>query len=396
MNKLDIQVSQRSQLVMSYAMEQAFTVLTLPLLELRTWLTEQIESNPLLILQPPEEIFQPLNNDLIATPPQHEDLFELHCQIPEEEHHIAEYLLFDIDDQGVLLESIKNIAAHFSTSQVKIRSIIEKIRKILPSHLCSESTKEALLQKLLSLKSEYITLIEESYDDLLKKKYAAIMKRWDITFETLQKIIKTLLHKQHTSSLESLTIFPDIILLEKNGSFTVDERASLLPHFRFNTAYLDLAQEDRRFIRRFTAQAKWLNRIVARRHKILHCTAEEIAKTQYAYLNGETDAIIPLKPKEICEKLHCHESTLARALSNKHIETPLGTFPLRYFFSGHTSFQIEHFLSEAVAKEPKDTPLSDEHLSLYLQEKGINCARRTIAKYRNILGIPRASLRRSH
>jgi len=397
MNKLDISISQRTQLVMSYAMEQAFTVLTLPILELRTWLQEQIESNPLLILTPAEELSLPLYEDLIPSPAIDEGIIELHCAIPQRDLPLAEYLLFDVDPQGVLLESIEQIATQFGTSPAKVRMVIERVRSILPPHLCSETTKEALLRKLLSVKSEYADLFDDVYDDLLKKRYAPVLKRWNISFDTLKQLIKTsLMSKEPQSDLSSTAIFPDIVLYEQCDEFSIDDRSSLLPTFSINSEYVELAKDDQQFIRRYTAQAKWLDRIVSRRSKILTHAAQEIAKIQEAYLRGEASTISPLKTVDVCTTIQCHESTLARALSNKYIETPLGTYALRRFFTGHTPFHIEHLLSEAISKESKENPFSDEQLSTLINNQGIPCARRTIAKYRNTLGIPRASLRRRY
>lgn len=395
MNRLDQNPSQRSQLMMNFAMEQAFTALALPILELRTWLIQQIESNPLLILTPAEEIFLPLHDESIAAPQENEAVREVHCHIPLHDQPLAEYLMSDIDEHGILLEPVDQIANRFTVSPSDVRRVIEKIRAILPSHLCSESMKEALLRKLLSMQHEHAPLFHEAYDDLLKKRYASVMKKWNISFESLQNIVKNSL-MTHPSPTPSLTIFPDIILQENGNSLIVDERSSLLPGFTFHSEYVALAQDDPQFLRRYTAQAKWLNRIVSRRHKILECAAQEIAVRQYGYLSGETSTIAPIKTQELCTTLQCHESTLARALSNKYIETPLGIFPMRRFFSGHTPFHIEQLLSEAVAKERKDAPLSDEELSSLIEKRGIPCARRTVAKYRKMLGIPRASFRRRH
>ena len=130
---------------------------------------------------------------------------------------------------------------------------------------------------------------------------------------------------------------------------------------------------------------------------------EQIVRFQEEFFRGGVTKLKPLTLKQVAEEIGVHESTVSRATSNKYVQTPRGTYPLKFFFSSgiqssnggqFSTLSVKHYLKELVAKERPDKPLSDQKLAQLLQQKGINISRRTVAKYREELGIPASFKRR--
>lgn len=368
----NIIIDARQQLIMSQAMEKAFSVLTLPTLELHAYIRSEAEPNPLITFDCPLP-FLPLYEELIASPvPSHVFL------LPPNQIRIAEYLIHDIDTQGVLVEPIEDIARTLGVERSLIQQVIEHLREAISPSICAQSTKEALLLRLLAMKADAsdIEIIELHYEDLIHKRYHQIIKKRGTSYARIQKLLALLLTQTHSTQEEY--VVPDLIL-DEDGV-----RLHLSPSLSFEQQYLKYHSDPA--LRKHVAAAKWLMRVLKRREKMLLTIGNEIAE---AYHN---DLYKTLSTKEMCELLSCHESTLARTLSSKYIQTPSGTYTLRSFFSQRRTLKLEAALDELIRLET--TPHTDEELAALLTKKGIPCARRTVNKYRKKLGIPKASLRK--
>jgi RNA polymerase sigma-54 factor len=159
------------------------------------------------------------------------------------------------------------------------------------------------------------------------------------------------------------------------------------------------------FFRRQVAAAKWLERIIERRKKILHEIGKFLIQRQPDFLSGESKLLQPMTLQELSEALCLHPSTVVRAVSHKYILCRQGLLPLRSFFTAGTvetkageasSQQVKELLRVFVTEENKHAPLSDHALSRKMQRKGISVARRTVTKYRKALKIAPASQRKLH
>ena len=166
-----------------------------------------------------------------------------------------------------------------------------------------------------------------------------------------------------------------------------------------------LPEETRSYIQEKIASGKWLLRNLHERHQTLYRIAQQLIQNQSAFFSSPKGKLIPLTMKEIAQKLELHESTVARAVSNKYISCPRGIMPLRSFFThAYTTESGENISAQTVKEiliqilegEDKKSPLSDETISAMIKEKGIPCARRTVAKYRQELGIGNTTQRRIH
>ena len=166
-----------------------------------------------------------------------------------------------------------------------------------------------------------------------------------------------------------------------------------------------LPEETRRYIQEKLSSGKWLLRNLHERHRTLYRIAEQLIEIQKDFFSHSQGKLVPITMKEIADRLDLHESTIARAVANKYLYCVRGLLPLRFFFThAYTTERGENISAKTVKdllkrlldQEDKHNPLSDETLSSLIKEKGIPCARRTVAKYRQELGIGNTVQRKIH
>lgn len=196
-------------------------------------------------------------------------------------------------------------------------------------------------------------------------------------------------------------IVPDIIVRRDGQRWSVDINASLRPCARLNQAYADALRASghlrRDTIARQLQEARWLLRSAERRLATIRRVAETIIEHQHDFFEYGEIALKPLALRDIAAQLGLHESTISRASGNKYMATPRGLYEFRYFFSrelptrsGDTcsAASVRALIAQMIAGEPAHAPLSDVALARLLAERGVRVARRTVSKYRGMLGLP--------
>lgn len=369
--ELSQQLRVNQSLVMTQAMQQAFTVLSLPQIELEEWLLNEVTANPLIEIAVRNK---PSIVDGYKEPAVDPDIdaLEIACSFNETEKPIAYYLFHNVDSCGVLQESLDTIAAKFRTNKSCIASIIERLIHLMPPGTIATSLKESLLLKLLK-NSKGQALIDNHYQDLLDQKYHKIIHSMNISFEELQKLLETALFKE-CKQQPSQTAIPDLSYFD--GVCTL--AAADMPEIALKQEYLE--NSDDPFVRKYLASAKWLARILDKRKRLLSLLAVAVESGEHTKT-----------PKELAEAFNCHESTLFRLLANKFIATEEGIFPLSQFFATRKQKKqtIDDQIKELIKQET--APLTDEELAQKVVPK---LSRRTIAKYRKRLGIPSSPFRK--
>lgn len=206
-------------------------------------------------------------------------------------------------------------------------------------------------------------------------------------------------------------VAPEVEIVKSGDGYAVHSCKGAAPRLFLAERYLkmletpDLSGEDRAYLREKLQQARDLMRALELRQSTIVRIAEVIARTQRDFLEEGVEALHPLTMRQVGEELELHETTISRAVANKYVRTPQGIFPLKFFFSaGFTSEDgaelsnraVMEKIRELIQKESPAKPLSDEQLAQMLKAGGIAVARRTVAKYREALGIPSSNLRRQH
>ena len=203
-------------------------------------------------------------------------------------------------------------------------------------------------------------------------------------------------------------IVPDVFVSKRNGRWVVELNPDIAPRLRINNEYASLikradASSDNTFLRDNLQEARWFLKSLQSRNETLMKVASKIVERQRNFLEYGEEAMKPLVLHDIAEEVEMHESTISRVTTRKYMHTPRGIFELKYFFSSHvattsggecSSTAIRALIRKLVAAENPRKPLSDNKITLLLEEQGIQVARRTVAKYRDTLFIPPSNERK--
>ncbi len=335
-----------------------------------------------------------------------------------DELKMAEAIIGNLDRNGYLTVSLQEIAQLGGFTEAKLLPVLRGIQSFEPCGVGAANIQEALLLQLRRRgqpKTLAYNIIDQHYEDLLHNRIPNIQKGLGCTLQDIAKAIKEDIARLDLhpglwySHTPVQTIIPDVALKQEGEALHVVINEEPLPLFRFNHRYLNmledpaLPQETKDFIRQKLMSAKWLMRNISQRQSTLERIADFLAKKQSAFFLNPEGTLIPMTLKIVSEELELHESTVARAVANKYIDTPRGIFPLRFFFTNAytsstgediSSRTVRDVLLEMIHNEDKRKPLSDEALALQIQARGITCARRTVAKYRALLNIGNAHQRK--
>ncbi len=427
-------------LIASLAMQQAFFVLKLPQVELAEWIHLQIEQNPLLQVQETrgpsvpvlEETELDFNKKDFEVLNHLDDSFKT-AVFPEDREKITfpeETLSYSISLFDHLKEQAQEI---FSGKQLeKAEEIIgsldhlgflgetpvdEEILKIIqtfdPPGIAARNLRDSLLIQLKALGEEtslLYTIISLHFQDLLHNRFLGLEKKLQLSPHTLKRRIKKKLFSLDFQPGAKFTracapsLIPDIFVYKIGDEWKIDIDESFLPHINLVHPASDaFSSSDKTYIKSHLTQGKWLLHIIRRRHTTLKKITTYLLKHQQDFFNGDLHQLIPLNMQEAAKELGLHASTVARATFHKYISTPHGIFALRNFFShalktSHhkpiSHHTVKQLLLNLIAQENKRQPLSDERIVDILVKKGINCARRTITKYRKSLHIPSSQKRK--
>jgi RNA polymerase sigma-54 factor len=447
---------QIQRLILSPQMQQALHLLQLPVLELEGVIEEELAQNPLLEFSESEESFNDEEFEILRSieeelrPPsfqgkrEEEDLKSFientiayenslfdHLMIQAyetfddpEERRIAEVIIGNLDHDGLLSTPLEEIAAIAGKDCNILLPILREIQTFEPLGVGAQNLKESLLIQLKGLgkeKSLAYRIIQNHFDEVMHNKIPVIAKSLNRSAKEIRDVI---IHEIAHLDLHPGTnkaeghykqivhhLTPDLTIAISEGKFSIEINDETIPSLRLNRDYLHMLQdnalpeETRSYIQEKIASGKWLLRNLHERHQTLYRIAQQLIQNQTTFFSSPKGSLVPLTMKEIAEKLELHESTVARAVANKYICCPRGILPLRSFFthayttesgeniSAHT---VKELLIQILEKEDKGVPLSDEAISVMIKEKGIPCARRTVAKYRQELGIGNTTQRRIH
>lgn len=348
------------------------------------------------------------------------------------QQRIAEELIGSLDDAGYLgrdLDLIANDMAFrqgIETSSCEVEEVLHIIQSLDPPGIGARSLRECLLLQLQRMEPTATCLLaqrilDKHFDDFANHRYEHLRSSLGITTEELDNATSLIRHlnpKPGGSEAESdqvaHTFTPDIILQQHDGQLSFYLNDGNLPHLTLNTYYTDMLAElerqkgDRQtlqFLRSKQADAQgFIDLLQQRRDTITHVMRYILRHQQRYLLTGDPDQMQPLRQREVAEATGLDISTISRMANSKYLQTDFGTIPLKDCFSkgimGEAGEEIavetiKQQLADAIKAEDKQSPLSDEALARQLKAQGYPLARRTVAKYREQLGIPVARLRRA-
>ena len=331
---------------------------------------------------------------------------------------IGRYIIENIDDNGYLSMSLEEICSVLDVDLDSCERVLDLIHTFEPSGVGARDLNECLIIQLASLgelTDEIEFIISNRLKDLADNKYALISKEVGISLTEVQEIadlIKTLEPKPgrgFDSDNSIKYILPDIYVEETNGEYIVSANDGSTPSLHISSYYNSLTEEAKsdkelsNYLNNRFNSAMWLMKSIEQRKKTIYNVASAIVQFQNDFFAKGERFLKPLTLKQIAETVGVHESTVSRAINGKYMQCPRGVFELKYFFtggilnedgSGVSSNSIKSMIKEFVDAEDDKKPLSDSKISEMLYEKGIDISRRTVAKYRDDIGILPSSKRR--
>lgn len=356
--------------------------------------------------------------------------------ITKKQKMLAEFIIGNIDEDGYLRREIDAIADDIAFSKnvpvekEELIEILKIIQNFDPAGVGAQNLQECLLlqierkeqtdEVLLAKK-----LLKQNFTEFTKKHYTKIITKYGISRFELKAAIDQILklnpkpggayEDSHMHSTQ--TIIPDFILEVNDGEIEIRLNSRNSPELRISNGYsimLDSLIEKGKskkndkdaaiFIKQKLESAKWFIDALKQRENTLLFTINAIVEYQKEFfLEGDERKLKPMILKDIAEKTNLDISTISRVANSKYVQTPYGNYLLKHFFSEGlqtdtgeevSTREIKHILKEFIENESKHKPLTDEKLSSVLRNKGYNVARRTVAKYRDQLGIPVARLRK--
>jgi len=360
-------------------------------------------------------------------------------RLSEKQLAIAKTIIGNLDDSGYLqrdLEAMVDDLAftqNITTTPGEILEVLKIIQEFDPAGVGARDLQECLLIQLRRKQQDNpglnlnlpILIIEKYFNEFTKKHYDKIIKKTRISEEQLKEAIDEILKlnpKPGNSMSESVKtnqyVLPDFIITNNDGKLELTLNSKSTPELRLSRTYLDMIEayasdkskktsqqrDAMMFIKRKIDSAKWFIEAIRQRHNTLYMTMKAIMDYQREYfLTGDERKLKPMILKDIAEIVNLDISTISRVANSKYVQTPFGTFLLKSFFSESmmtesgeevSTREIKKILQDCIEAENKTKPLTDEQLTKILKEKGYSIARRTVAKYREQLGIPVARLRK--
>ena len=421
--------------LLSPRMLQSLRVLQMPSTELYDYLMKELEENPVITFDSIDYAEKCRRNshyvsesndeaalaDIIADDSS-SPITNLRLQFsmlkpsPEIEH-IGYALIYLLDENGYLFyEDVERLAQASNISLDSLKTAMDLLHTLEPAGVGAFNPRECILLQLerKNLKGSDAWKIAQDHLELLgKNQLPQIAKKTGIPLHRVvnaQQLIRTLNPKplmMEATRRSSSYIAPDIRIFKKEDAFVVElnqlRSESIIIDGTYSKIYKETDNETvRSFLGENMRKAQWLRDSIRQRCETLMACAAELLKNQQSFFEYGPDHLLPYNRKDMAEQIGRSESTISRALKDKYVECTWGTFPADYFFpkpsvEAHptiTKNSVENSIQAIILREDRQSPLSDEEIVETLKVQGITVSRRTVAKYRDELGIPASSRRR--
>lgn len=346
----------------------------------------------------------------------------------ERDKIIGETLIDSINLEGYLKEDLQVICDSLQSQDPafddltceEVGALLKLIQRFDPPGVGARDLRECLLLQLEQLPKEtpYLTqarrLVDQYLEVLAGRDYRFLMRRLKLKNEDELHAIITLIQQLNPrpgTSIENESsgyVIPDLLVTRTQHGWRVELNPETLPKLRVQPQYAELirradSSDTNQYLKDHFREAQWLIKSLQSRSETLLKVGSKIVEVQQDFLEKGEEFMKPMVLSDIATAIEMHESTVSRATTQKYIHTPRGLFELKYFFSSHvstaeggeaSSTAIRAMLKKLISNEPAKKPLSDSKLADLLADSGIQIARRTVAKYREALGIPPSSERK--
>lgn len=337
--------------------------------------------------------------------------------LPQDLKEVALHIVCNIDHNGFLASTVDEIAEGCSVHTERVEEVLSIVQMLDPVGVGARDLKECLLVQLdaLGLRDSLAWKIVSTYlKELELKNYDLIAKKEDVTKELVFDAIRQIQKLEPRPARSFVTdapqyISPDVYVKKVGRDYVISLNEAGLPRLKVNPEYQEMVQkngslkgQDKEYLLERVKSAQWLIKSIMQRQQTIYKVTESVMRFQKDFLEQGVSGLKPLVLREVAADVKLHESTISRVTSNKYVHTPHGIFELKFFFSsglssgaGDVSSEVvKERIRDLISKEDSKKPLSDQQLVKLLQAEGLEIARRTVAKYREMSGILSSSRRK--
>jgi RNA polymerase sigma-54 factor len=336
--------------------------------------------------------------------------------LDENEERVGMMIIGNIDDDGYLQTGVEEIAEKSGIDASEVERVIRKVQDFDPLGVGARNLTECLLLQTRGIENPHLLqkVIKNHLHNLEIKNFKAIQKDMELEKEEVIELIKRISFLEPKPGRpfydeNAQYISPDIYIFKLGDKFTIALNEDGMPKLRISSFYKNIlskagsSAKAKEYIYEKLKSAVWLIRSIHQRHRTIYKVAESIVKFQGDFLNKGMSHLKPMVLRDVAEDIDMHESTVSRVTTAKYVHTPQGIYELKFFFnSGIRRVEGDAIASESVKNKIKticlqenhEKPYSDQDIVEILRKSNINIARRTIAKYREMLGILPSSKRK--
>ncbi len=329
---------------------------------------------------------------------------------------IAEYIIDELDRDGRVHDSLEEIARALRVDVDVVERALKLVQSLEPAGIGARTVEECLILQLERKglgDTLAVRVVEECFEELKACKYDQIRRRLGTTTEELREAINEISKLDPRPRTDPTVkdpgyITPDLVVEEIDGEYVVYLNDQDVPRVRINPTYREIlgtepGSEEREFITKKLKAARWIVQSIENRRRTMVRVTESIVRAQDQFFEKGVSALKPLTLQQIADDVSMHESTVSRVTRGKYVQTPRGTFELKYFFSSGirtrtgeevASKAVRDAMKEIISREDKKKPLSDQKIAEELKRRGFTISRRAVAKYRDQMKILRAGLRK--
>lgn len=338
---------------------------------------------------------------------------------PDDVLKAMSYLVGSLDDRGFLTQSSSDVALQTGLPLSCVQEAARQLKTFEPAGIGASNLEECLLLQLnVKGRSDGLAarIIREHFALLTRRRIPEIARKLGVHTDDVQDAVEEIgaldpAPGRRFAEDSNRVVVPDVTVEKDDDEWKIHLNSDYIPRLRISSTYKDLiakgslSKQERDYLRERIRSGKFLINSIEQRQQTIERITREIIKVQVEFFEEGVSKLRPLTMTQIADVVGVHETTVSRAIANKYIKTPHGVFDFKFFFTpGYQSdsgasvsnTSVKDMINDLIAGEDRSHPLSDQEIVAKLQEKGINIARRTVAKYREELGLLPSNLRREY
>jgi RNA polymerase sigma-54 factor len=328
-------------------------------------------------------------------------------------------LVGNLDDRGYLAQPPSDVALQTGLPYDTVKQALKLLQSFDPPGIGSQTLAECLLAQLAAKgRSDSLAarMVRDHFDLLSRRRIPELARKLNVAADDVQAAIEEVgkldpAPGRRFAEDNNRVVVPDVVVEKDGDEWKIHLNSDYIPRLRLSNTYRELiakgtlSKDERDYLRERMRSGKFLIDSIEQRQRTIERITREIIRAQTPFFEHGVSQLRPLTMMQIADIVGVHETTVSRAIANKYMKTPHGVFDFKFFFT--TGYQadsgaavsntsVKDMLAELITLEDKTSPLSDQELVTKLQDKGITLARRTVAKYREELGILPSNLRRDY